>query len=144
MRLHPAAPVTFILKGKPLVFVSFFPRPRLFFLSALFWTAAAMALWYAVGKDAGAVVGMPPLPPGTQPAANASVFWSGPFLWFDIYFAAAAGIFGAFWIVISPHPWALWSILGSALISGLDASIQGKSLPKLDRRFREDPLETPW
>ncbi|KAA3452275.1 peptide antibiotic transporter SbmA [Mesorhizobium sp. SARCC-RB16n] len=98
------------------MFVSFFPRPRLFFLSAFLWTVLAMTLWYVVGKDAGASIGLPPLPPGTTPRVDASYFWSGPFLWFDIYFAAAAGIFAAFWIVMAPHPWALWSILGSALI----------------------------
>jgi peptide/bleomycin uptake transporter len=29
-------------------------------------------------------------------------------------------------------------------LRGLDASIQGKPLPKLDRRFLEEPTETPW
>ena len=103
-------------EGEHFVFVSFFPRPRFFFVSAVLWTAIAMAAWYAFGKNAGAVIGLPPLPPGTRPIVDASVFWSGSFLWFDIYFAVAAGIFAAFWIVISPHPWALWSILGSAFI----------------------------
>jgi peptide/bleomycin uptake transporter len=29
-------------------------------------------------------------------------------------------------------------------LRGLDASLRGEPLPKLDRRFREDPLETAW
>ncbi len=28
------------------MFVSFFPRPKLFFLSAAIWIALAMAVWY--------------------------------------------------------------------------------------------------
>ncbi|MBZ9674009.1 peptide antibiotic transporter SbmA [Mesorhizobium sp. ES1-3] len=98
------------------MFVSFFPKPRLFFPSALLWTVAVMSFWYIFGREAGAAFGLPPLPPGTKPVAGASVFWSGPFLWFDIFFVVATGIFAAFWMVIAPHRWALWSILGSALI----------------------------
>ncbi|MGO4832484.1 peptide antibiotic transporter SbmA [Rhizobiaceae sp. 2RAB30] len=100
------------------MFVSFFPKPRLFFLSAAMWTAVAMGLWYAFAKDAGALVGLSPLPEGTPPVAEVSIFWSGPFLWFYIYFGVAAGIFAAFWMTVAPHPWAIWSILGSALIIG--------------------------
>lgn len=29
-------------------------------------------------------------------------------------------------------------------LRGLDASIRGEPLPKLDRRFQEEPAETPW
>jgi peptide/bleomycin uptake transporter len=100
------------------VFVSFFPKPRLFFLSAVLWTAVAMVLWYAFAKDGGAVIGLPPLPEGAPPITGASIFWSTPFLWFYSYFAGAAGIFAALWMTVAPHPWALWSILGSALIIG--------------------------
>ena len=53
------------------MFVSFFPRPKLFFLSAIIWTALAMALWYGfagnlvtssshrVGVDFDAAAGSP-------------------------------------------------------------------------------------
>ena len=33
------------------MFVSFFPRPRVFFISVLIWTALSMALWYGFAKD---------------------------------------------------------------------------------------------
>src|SRR6185312_14869569 len=45
-----------------------------------------------------------------------SLFWSASQLWFDLYFFIAVAIFAGFWMVFSPHPWAIWSILGSALI----------------------------
>jgi peptide/bleomycin uptake transporter len=98
------------------VFVSFFPSPRLFFWSALLWTVVAVLGWYGFGEQLGAAVGLPPLPEGTQPVVGVSVFWSSPFLWFYLYYAAVVAIFAAFWAFYAPHPWARWSILGSALI----------------------------
>ena len=98
------------------MFVSFFPNPRPFFLSALLWSILAVAVWYAFGETAGAWFGMPPLPPGLEPVVGVSIFWSPPFLWFYLYFAAATVLFYAFWRVYAPHPWLNWSVLGSAVI----------------------------
>jgi len=90
------------------MFVSFFPRPKLFFLSAIAWTALAMAFWYGyagdlIGSSAPGVVGV-------------ALFWSARSLWFDLYFALSVAIFAGFWMTSSPHPWSPWSIIGSALI----------------------------
>ena len=94
------------------MFVSFFPRPKLFFLSAIAWTALAMAFWYGFADT---LVGAT-APGGAEPAVGVSLFWSASALWFDLYFAIAVAIFAGAWMVFSPHPWAPWSILGSALI----------------------------
>jgi peptide/bleomycin uptake transporter len=88
------------------MFVSFFPRPNLFFPSAILWIALSMAVWY--GYANGFFEG--PTPVGV------SMFWSAPELWFDAYFALCTAIFAAAWMILAPHPWAWWSILGSALI----------------------------
>lgn len=90
------------------MFVSFFPRPKLFFLSAIAWTALAMAFWYGyaddlIGSSAPGVVGV-------------ALFWSARSLWFDLYFALSVAIFAGAWMISSPHPWSPWSIIGSALI----------------------------
>src|ERR1700692_1379850 len=90
------------------MFVSFFPRPKLFFLSAIAWTALAMAFWYGF---AGNLIGSPA--PG---GVGVEIFWSAPSLWFDLYFALCVAIFAGAWVVFAPHPWAGWSIIGSALI----------------------------
>jgi peptide/bleomycin uptake transporter len=90
------------------MFVSFFPRPKLFFLSAVAWAALSMALWYGY---AGNLVA--PTPAGV---IGVALFWSAPSLWFDLYFAISVAIFAGFWMTLAPHPWAIWSILGSALI----------------------------
>ena len=42
--------------------------------------------------------------------------WSGPALWFYLYFGLCLAIFGGAWMVVAPHPWARWSIFGSAFI----------------------------
>jgi peptide/bleomycin uptake transporter len=94
------------------MFVSFFPRPKLFFLSAIAWTALAMAFWYGFADT---LVGAPVVG-AAEPAVGLAVFWSASALWFDLYFAIAVAIFAGAWMVFSPHPWSLWSILGSALI----------------------------
>ena len=88
------------------MFVSFFPRPKLFFWSALIWTAISMALWYGYAQGL------------VEPSGKIGVelFWSPQQLWFDLYFAISVAIFAGFWMTLAPHPWAIWSILGSALI----------------------------
>jgi peptide/bleomycin uptake transporter len=88
------------------MFVSFFPRPSVFFPSVIVWIAVSMAVWYGFAHD----LFQGPVPVGV------SVFWSTPELWFDAYFAICTGIFAAAWMILAPHPWAGWSILGSALI----------------------------
>ncbi len=91
------------------MFVSFFPRPKLFFSSAVLWTALAMALWYGFAGDLWGTSG------GGGPVGVA-MFWSRQSLWFDLYFALSVALFAGFWNLFAPHPWARWSILGSALI----------------------------
>src|SRR5450432_2760846 len=90
------------------MFVSFFPRPKLFFLSAVAWTAFAMTLWYTFAGD---LFGSSA--PGT---IGVAMFLSARSLWFDLYFALSVVIFAGAWQWFAPHPWAPWSIVGSALI----------------------------
>jgi peptide/bleomycin uptake transporter len=95
------------------MFASFFPRPKLFFWSAALWGALCVALWYLGGRTFGAQLGLRPPP---QPVIGLRMFWTGPFLWFDLYFAAGVAIFAGAWRVVAPHPWWRWSVLGTALI----------------------------
>ena len=90
------------------MFVSFFPSPRLLILSAFVWTVLAMAFWYGF---AGNLIGASA--PG---GVGVEIFWSASSLWFDFYFALCVAIFAGAWRVFAPHPWAPWSILGTALI----------------------------
>jgi peptide/bleomycin uptake transporter len=90
------------------MFVSFFPRPKLFFWSAVVWIALSMALWY------GYVSAL--TQSSTPGVVGVALFWSAPALLFDLYFLISVAIFAGAWMTLAPHPWAKWSILGSALI----------------------------
>jgi peptide/bleomycin uptake transporter len=90
------------------MFVSFFPRPKLFFLSAVAWTALAMAFWYGFADD---LVGS-----SSPGVVGVALFWSARSLWLDLYFALSVAIFAGTWMVLAPHAWSPWSIIGSALI----------------------------
>lgn len=98
------------------MFQSFFPKPKLFFSSVVIWSAISIAVWYLFAQDLGAQFGMPPVPVDAQPKIGVSTFWSPAFLWFYLYFLLIVAIFTAFWFVVSPHRWQMWSILGSAVI----------------------------
>jgi peptide/bleomycin uptake transporter len=94
------------------MFVSFFPRPKLFFLSAVVWALLAIAFWYGVAESFGNSLGIS----STAPAVGVAMFWAGSSLWFYLYFVVCLAIFGGVWMVVAPHPWASWSIFGSAFI----------------------------
>jgi peptide/bleomycin uptake transporter len=89
------------------MFVSFFPRPKLLFISAIVWAALAMTLWYSYANE---------LYGSSGPVVGVATFWSVRSLWFDLYFVVCVAIFTAAWMWFSPHPWVWWSIPGSALI----------------------------
>lgn len=98
------------------MFRSFFPSPRFFFPSAVIWSLLAIFGWYAGGMDYGGYLGLPVEAPGAEPVIGVGVFVTPPFLWFYVYYTVAVLLFAAFWFVVSPHRWQMWSVLGSALI----------------------------
>jgi peptide/bleomycin uptake transporter len=98
------------------LFVSFFPKPKQFFLSAIAWSLLLVVLWFLGGEDLGTALGMAPPDPGAPPVISPMRFLMPSFLWFYIYFGAGIGLFYLFWSRYAPHPWQNWSILGSGLI----------------------------
>ena len=96
------------------MFVSFFPRPKAFFISAIVWALLAIALWYGVVDDLGNRLGISA--PSPDAPVGVAMLWSGPSLWFYLYFVLCLAIFAGAWMMVAPHPWARWSIFGSALI----------------------------
>ncbi|MEZ5866682.1 MAG: peptide antibiotic transporter SbmA [Geminicoccaceae bacterium] len=98
------------------MFTSFFPQPKLFFLSVVLWSAVATALWYGGADGWGALIGLGTTPEGTETVLGLGYFVTPEFLWFYIYYAIVVALFAAFWFRFDPHPWQRWSILGSALI----------------------------
>jgi peptide/bleomycin uptake transporter len=97
------------------VFVSFFPRPLLFLLSTILWGVFAVGFWYAFGAQLGALLRFQ-FPVSSEKIAGVAAFWSAQSLWFYLYSAVVTALFASAWMVLSPHRWSRWSILGSALI----------------------------
>lgn len=98
------------------MFRSFFPKPSLFFTSALIWALIAIGLWETAASGWGAAIDLPPLAEGQSLPIGVSRFWSPSFLWFYLYYMLCVGLFAGVWFRLSPHRWQRWSILGSALI----------------------------
>ena len=98
------------------MFESFFPKPKIFLLSLLGWTAAVMALYYTVGQNLGEFVGFTFSEEGAPPVIGLGYFVTPEFLWFDLFYIVATAIFYIFWSMYSPHKWQNWSILGTSLL----------------------------
>ena len=102
------------------MFKSFFPKPKLFFISTLMWAAVAVALWYVWGEDAGALVGLPPAAPHMPPVQGLGYFVTPDFIWFYLYSFAFFAVFMAAWMIFAPHEYQWWSVGGTALIIFVD------------------------
>lgn len=98
------------------MFVSFFPAPKIFFLSALLWMAIAMAIWFSgfeswqTGLD---ILGsyVPAVVEGERPP-----FLSAEKAWTYIYIVACSLLFVLFWFSMNRNKWFIWSVGGSTLI----------------------------
>ncbi|NIE97296.1 peptide antibiotic transporter SbmA [Acinetobacter sp. Tr-809] len=98
------------------MFKSFFPNPRLFFISVIVWLALNMLLWYTGGHSWGEYLGFPKGYAEAELPIDVSRFWAPSFIWFYLWFIAATGLLAGFWRIFSSNKWQHWSIWGSAFI----------------------------
>ena len=98
------------------MFKSFFPNPRLFFISVVVWLALNMLLWYTGGHGWGEYLGFPKGYAEAELQIGVSRFWSPAFIWFYLWFLLSTALFAGFWGLFSDHKWQKWSIWGSAFI----------------------------
>ncbi len=96
------------------MFASFFPRPVLFFTTAVLWSVISGILWYTAAPSLAAAIGLAFV--DAEPIIGLGFFTTNEFLFFYIYFVVMTGLFAAAWFKFSPHRWQMWSILGSAVI----------------------------
>jgi peptide/bleomycin uptake transporter len=106
------------------MFASFFPWPRVFFLSAVAWAIFCMAVWYLFARTLGEqlslgfLVGLP-YPAGTavEDAATASITSNlGADVWLYQYMIVGGAIFAVAWSRIFPHRWFWWSVVAAEVI----------------------------
>ena len=98
------------------MFESFFPRPRIFFLSALLWATISIALWYIFGADIGRTIGFDIPVEAQEPIVGLGYFITAEFCWFYLYYVIICAGFAALWFRYLPHRWQIWSIVGSQII----------------------------
>jgi len=96
------------------MFKSFFPNPRIFFLSIVGYSAVCAFIWYGFNEEIGSALGFDLSP--AEPIIGLGHFLTDSFLLFYLYFFPVSGLFAAFWFRIARHPWQWWSIIGSTLI----------------------------
>lgn len=98
------------------MFKSFFPSPRLFFISVLVWMIFNLILWHSGGHAWGEYLGFPKGYAEIESPVGVSRFWTASSLWFYLWFLLATALFAGFWRFFSDNKWQKWSIWGSAFI----------------------------
>lgn len=96
------------------MFKSFFPNPKLFFLSLVVFAAIVCTIWYSFNVQIGQLIGLDI--ENEAPVIGLGYFVSHSFLLFYVYYAICTIVFAAFWFKISNHKWQWWSIVGSSAI----------------------------
>lgn len=110
------------------MFQSFFPNPKLFFISFALWAVACVLGWYFVIQDFGASLSLGSLfgvyfPDALAEGADAAVqaaFASAQStasdVWLYQYMAVCYGLFISVWVIYGEQKWAKWSVIGSGAI----------------------------
>jgi peptide/bleomycin uptake transporter len=96
------------------MFKSFFPSPRLFFLSVVVYSAICSTVWYGFSEQIGTFFGFDLASEKT--VIGLGHFVTDSFLLFYLYYFSCVALFAAFWFKVARHPWQWWSIIGSSLI----------------------------
>ena len=96
------------------MFESFFPRPKLFFLSVVIYAGLCSFVWYSFNVQIGDLLGFDLSP--SKPVIGLGHFVTDSFLLFYLYYLACCVLFAAFWFTLARHPWQWWAIVGSMAI----------------------------
>jgi len=96
------------------MFKSFFPNPRLFFLSVVVYSGICSFIWYSYNEHIGEFLGFDLAP--AAPVIGLGHFLTDSFLLFYLYYFTCGALFAAFWFTVANHRWQWWSIVGSIFI----------------------------
>lgn len=99
---------------------SFFPTPKLFFLSAVIWTVIAFIIWFLVGDVLMNIINVADLfldRAPEQPDPNQTVpFFNASRVWTYQYIIMFAAVFCVFWAYFNRNIWYWWSVVGSTFL----------------------------
>ncbi|MCO4785305.1 peptide antibiotic transporter SbmA [Marinomonas atlantica] len=110
------------------MFLSFFPKPKLFFLTFALWALICVISWYTIGQDLGSTLSLgqffgvnfpDALGEGAEQAAQVAYQEAYSFasdVWLYQYMLVCYALFVGAWMAYGGHKWAKWSVMGSALI----------------------------
>lgn len=97
------------------MFASFFPSPKLFFLSAVAWFFICLAAWYGFAEGLAAQFSLMreawPTVEGQRPP-----FLNPDKVWVYQYIVAVTVVFCIFWYFKERNRWYWWAVVGSSLI----------------------------
>ncbi len=96
------------------MFKSFFPSPKLFFSSAVVYSAICCFIWYGFNEQIGEFFGLDMS--SAEPVIGLGHFVTDPFILFYWYYLVCTGVFTTYWFVVEKHKWQWWSIMGSSFI----------------------------
>ena len=97
------------------MFQSFFPRPKVFFLSAVGWFFATLLIWYGFADGLASTFSLMrealPTEEGQRPP-----FLNPDKVWVYQYIVLSTVLFCIAWFFIDRNRWYWWAVCGSALI----------------------------
>lgn len=96
------------------MFKSFFPNPKIFFISALIFAGLTCAVWYGYNEQMADFFGLDMT--DSEPVIGLKHFVTDSFLLFYCYYFICTVVFAFAWFKASPHKWQWWSIIGSSTI----------------------------
>ena len=93
------------------MFRSFFPDPKLFFLSAVGWTVVAFIIWFGVGDALKEMMNLgetwaPPIVEGERPP-----FFDAEKLWTYQFILMTSAIYCIAWGFIGRNRWYWWAAM---------------------------------
>ncbi len=96
------------------MFKSFFPNPKIFFLSVIIFAGLSCAIWYGYNEQMAAFFGLD-MSDG-EPVIGLKHFVTDSFILFYGYYFTCSALFAVAWFKLSPHKWQWWSIVASMVI----------------------------
>ena len=95
---------------------SFFPNPKVFFLSALAWFAIALAVWYGVASNLADTLSLFKIPPAEVAEGERAPFLTTAKVWVYQYILGASLLFCLGWLFQGRNKWHIWSVVGTTII----------------------------